>query len=58
MNENEIKKILLTGECVTLDCRRAKSEVSKSVGKHTLHLPILSEARFCWELRRTGKKQI
>lgn len=31
MNETEIKKILLTGECVTLECKRAKSEVPKSV---------------------------
>ena len=31
MNENEIKQILQKGECVTLECKRAKSEVSKSV---------------------------
>ena len=31
MNTNEIKEMLLTGECVTLECKRAKSEVPKSV---------------------------
>ena len=31
MNENDIKELLLNGECVTLDCKRAKSEVPKSV---------------------------
>lgn len=31
MNENEIKEILLNGENVTLECKRAKSDVPKSV---------------------------
>ena len=31
MTENEIKEMLLTGECVILECKRAKSEVPKSV---------------------------
>ena len=31
MNENEIKETLLNGECVSLECKRAKSEVPKSV---------------------------
>ena len=31
MNENDIKELLLNGECVTLECKRAKSEVPKSV---------------------------
>ena len=31
MNENEIKQILQNGECVTLECKRAKYEVPKSV---------------------------
>lgn len=31
MNENKIKEMLLTGECVTLECKRAKIEVPKSV---------------------------
>lgn len=31
MNENEIKEILLNGESATLECKRAKSEVPKSV---------------------------
>ena len=31
MKENEIKKMLLNGECVNLECKRAKSEVPKSV---------------------------
>ncbi|MBO7480852.1 MAG: putative DNA binding domain-containing protein [Bacteroidales bacterium] len=31
MNENEIKEMLQNGECVTLECKRAKSEVPKSV---------------------------
>jgi predicted HTH transcriptional regulator len=31
MNENEIKQMLLNGECVTLECKRAKSEVPKSL---------------------------
>lgn len=31
MNENEIKKILLISECVTVECKRAKSEVPKLV---------------------------
>lgn len=31
MEQLVIKKILLTGECVTLECKRAKSEVPKSV---------------------------
>lgn len=31
MNENRIKEMLLNGECVTLECKRAKSEVPKSV---------------------------
>ena len=31
MKEIEIKEILLKGECVTLECKRAKSEVPKSV---------------------------
>ena len=31
MTENKIKEILLTGECVTLECKRAKSEIPKSV---------------------------
>lgn len=29
MNENEIKGLLLNGECVTMECKRAKSEASK-----------------------------
>lgn len=33
MNENEIKEILLNGENVTLECKRAKSDVPKSVWK-------------------------
>ncbi|MBQ9255038.1 MAG: putative DNA binding domain-containing protein [Bacteroidales bacterium] len=31
MNENGIKEILMNGECVTLECKRAKTEVPKSV---------------------------
>lgn len=31
MTETEIKKLLMTGECVTLECKRAKSEIPKSV---------------------------
>lgn len=31
MNENGIKELMLKGECVTLECKRAKSEVPKSV---------------------------
>lgn len=31
MKENEIKKMLLNGESLTLECKRAKSEVPKSV---------------------------
>lgn len=31
MNENEIKEKLQNGECVTLECKRAKSEVPKLV---------------------------
>lgn len=31
MSKNDIKEILLNGECVTLECKRAKSEVPKSV---------------------------
>lgn len=31
MNENEIKGLLLNGECVTMECKRAKSEVPKLV---------------------------
>lgn len=31
MTENEIKEILLNGENVTLECKRAKSDVPKSV---------------------------
>ncbi len=31
MNENRIKEMLLNGECVTLECKRAKNEVPKSV---------------------------
>lgn len=31
MNENDIKKILLNGECVIMECKRAKSEVPKLV---------------------------
>ena len=31
MNENGIKEMLLNGESVTLECKRAKSEVPKSV---------------------------
>lgn len=31
MNENDIKELLLNGECVTLECKRAKSEVPKTV---------------------------
>lgn len=31
MNENDIKEILLKGESVTLECKRAKTEVPKSV---------------------------
>ena len=29
MTENEIRVILLTGECVTLECKRAKSEAQR-----------------------------
>lgn len=35
MTETEIKKLLLTGECVTLECKRAKSEVPKSLMKYS-----------------------
>lgn len=31
MNENKIKELRLKGECVTLECKRAKSEMPKSV---------------------------
>lgn len=31
MNEKGIKELLQNGECVTLECKRAKSEVPKSV---------------------------
>ncbi len=31
MNEKDIKEILLNGECITLECKRAKSEALKSV---------------------------
>ena len=31
MSENEIKEMLLKGECVTTECKRAKTEVSKLV---------------------------
>jgi predicted HTH transcriptional regulator len=31
INENTIIDILLNGECVTLGCKRAKTEVPKSV---------------------------
>jgi uncharacterized protein YuzE len=31
INENTIIDILLNGECVTLECKRAKTEVPKSV---------------------------
>lgn len=31
MTKNEIKEIRLKGECVTLECKRAKSEIPKSV---------------------------
>ena len=29
MKEDEIKEIMQTGECMTLECKRAKSEVPK-----------------------------
>lgn len=31
MNVNGIKELMLKGECVTLECKRAKFEVSKLV---------------------------
>ena len=31
MNECKVRNILQTGECVTLECKRAKTEVPKSV---------------------------
>ena len=31
MSENDVTKLLLNGECVTLECKRAKSEALKSV---------------------------
>lgn len=31
MNENRIKEMLMNGESVSLECKRAKSEVAKSV---------------------------
>ena len=31
MNSENIKKMLKEGECLTLECKRAKSEVPKSV---------------------------
>ena len=33
MKEDEIKEIIQTGECMTLECKRAKSEIPKSVWK-------------------------
>ena len=33
MNSEDIKKLLKEGECLTLECKRAKSEVPKSVCK-------------------------
>ena len=33
MNSGDIKKLLKEGECLTLECKRAKSEVPKSVCK-------------------------
>ena len=30
MNSEDIKKLLKEGECLTLECKRAKSEVPKS----------------------------
>lgn len=31
MKEDEIKEIMQTGECMTLECKRAKSEAPKLV---------------------------
>ena len=31
MKEDEIKEIMQTGKCMTLECKRAKSEVPKLV---------------------------
>lgn len=31
MNENKIKEIQLKGECITMECKRAKSEAPKTV---------------------------
>ena len=31
MNSEDIKKLLQNGECLILECKRAKSEVPKSV---------------------------
>ena len=31
MSENDVTKLLLNGVCVTLECKRAKTEVPKSV---------------------------
>lgn len=40
MNKDEIKKLLLKGERVTLEAKLAEKEVPKSIWIPILHLPI------------------
>lgn len=47
MNENRIKEMLLNGESVTLECKRAKSKVSKLVNFLIVAYLIITKTFFC-----------
>lgn len=47
MHENDIKEMLMNGECVTLECKRAKSEVSKLVNSLIVAYLIITKTIFC-----------
>lgn len=47
MTENDIKEMLLKGKRVTLECKRAKSEVPKLVNSLIVAYLIITKTIFC-----------
>lgn len=47
MDENGIKELLSNVDCVTWECKRAKSEVSKLVNSLIVAYLIITKTIFC-----------
>lgn len=58
MTETEIKQMLAQGERLTLECKKAKTELPKSFGNHIPLLPTLLVAIYYWVLTKIEKKRM